>query len=354
MTVSFRTIAECPDVQPYAECCGIDLSKELTRTDIEFIRCGLLKHELLLFRNQNALTPEKEVVFNKSFGWHDPNQTGYLFGFGAPGTEHKVSGGAQLPECPEVSVLGNVMLENYYGIKETQLIPVLGYTFSGWHADGLHDMHRGLPILTTMYNPMKWQTRGGGQTLFTSGVKALERLETDLIDELRECVVAYMRSPNDEYPDESRRINSGPSYMTDDGTRRVGFGADPHDASAGLRDFTLTHEHAIGGGRHPCIYRHPVTGQESLYVSPCKSVYLLDATSGEVRHDIEETVELLSKALWPSAKTGVRYEHHWKEGDFVAWLNTLTLHSATDPVNIDGSRLMHRVRLSTPIAEECC
>ena len=207
MTVSFRTIAECPDVQPYAECCGIDLSKELTRTDIEFIRCGLLKHELLLFRNQNALTPEKEVVFNKSFGWHDPNQTEYLFGFGAPGTEHKVSGGAQLPECPEVSVLGNVMLENYYGIKETQLIPVLGYTFSGWHADGLHDMHRGLPVLTTMYNPMKWQTRGGGQTLFTSGVKALERLETDLVDELRKCVVAYMRSPNDEYPDESRRIN---------------------------------------------------------------------------------------------------------------------------------------------------
>ena len=125
MTVSFRTIAEFPDGQPYSECCGIDLSKELTRTDIEFIRCGLLKHELLLFRNQNALTPEKEVVFNKSFGWHDPNQTEYLFGFGAPGTEHKVSGGAQLPECPEVSVLGNVMLENYYGIKETQLIPFL-------------------------------------------------------------------------------------------------------------------------------------------------------------------------------------------------------------------------------------
>ena len=142
--------------------------------------------------------------------------------------------------------------------------------------------------------------------------------------------------------------------MTDDGTRRVGFGADPHDASAGLRDFTLTHEHAVGGGRHPCIYRHPVTGQESLYVSPCKAVYLIDAKNGEVRHDIEETVELLSKALWPSAKTGVRYEHHWKEGDFVAWLNTLTLHSATDPMNIDGSRLMHRVRLSTPIAEECC
>ena len=150
MTISFRTIPECPAVQPYAECCGIDLSKELTKTDIELIRRGLLKHELLLFRNQNALTPEKEVAFNKAFGWHDPNQTEYLFGFGAPGTEHKVSGGAQLPECPEVSVLGNVMLENYYGIKETQLIPVLGYTFSAWHADGLHDMHQGLPELTTM------------------------------------------------------------------------------------------------------------------------------------------------------------------------------------------------------------
>ena len=76
--------------------------------------------------------------------------------------------------------------------------------------------------------------------------------------------------------------------------------------------------------------------------------------SGEIRHDIGETVELLSKALWPSAKKGVRYEHHWQEGDFVAWLNTLTLDSATDPVDIDGPRLIHRVRLSAPTAEERC
>ena len=38
----------------------------------------------------------------------------------------------------------------------------------------------------------------------------------------------------------------------------------------------------------------------------------------------------------------------WREGDFVAWINTLVLHSATDPLDTVGPRLMHRVRLSTP------
>jgi alpha-ketoglutarate-dependent taurine dioxygenase len=57
---------------------------------------------------------------------------------------------------------------------------------------------------------------------------------------------------------------------------------------------------------------------------------------------------LLARALRPSVGPKIRYEHNWREGDFVAWLNTSVLHSASDPSGIDGSRLMHRVRLSSP------
>ena len=348
MTISFNSIPQCAGKQPFAECCGVDLSGDLSMQETGMIKAGLLEHGLLLFRGQNALTPQREVAFNEVFGWHDPDQSEYLFGFGAPTTEHRVSGGAQLPDYPQVSVLGNAMLEDYHGIKNTQLTPVLGFTFSAWHVDGLHDMHSGLPELTTMYNPIGWQTESGGQTYFTSGVSAIERMDPDIAQELRQCVAVYMRSPNDEFPDESRRVESGPSYMVDDGTRRIGFGVDPHDASAGLRDFQLTHEHAVGGGRHKCIRLHPITGQESLYVTPGKAVYLLDAMSGKIRHDIDETVEILSQALQPSVNREVRYQHEWQEGDFVAWLNTLVLHSASDPSHIEGQRLMHRVRLSTP------
>ena len=59
-------------------------------------------------------------------------------------------------------------------------------------------------------------------------------------------------------------------------------------------------------------------------------------------------LEILSQALQPSVNREVRYEHEWQEGDFVAWLNTLVLHSASDPSQTEGRRLMHRVRLSTP------
>jgi len=164
MTISFAPIAQCEDTQPFAECRGVDLSAELSTRQVEVLRAGLLKHGLLLFREQVALTPQNEVAFNEAFGWHDPAQSEYLFGFGAPKTEHKVSGGTQLPDCPQVSVLGNVMLEGYHGIRKVQLKPVLGFTFTAWHADGLHDMHSGLPELTTMYNPVGWQADSGGET----------------------------------------------------------------------------------------------------------------------------------------------------------------------------------------------
>jgi alpha-ketoglutarate-dependent taurine dioxygenase len=352
MAIAFHPIEVCAAHQPFAECRGISLADELNNDAISAVREGLLKHGLLVFRNQGAMTPAQEIAFNKAFGWHDPDQNDFLFGFGAPTTEHRVSGGAQIPDLPEVSVLGNVLLDNYHGITNTQLKPVLGFTHSAWHADGLHDMFDGLPEMTTMFNPVGWQTRGGGATYFTSGVLAVERMDRDVLEELRQCVVAYVRSPNDEAPDDTRRVIPGSSRMTDEGTRRIGFSTSNDDPAAPLHDFEFKVEHADGGGRHAPIRRHPATGQEALYVTPSQAVCLLDAETGALRHEVKETIDLLARALRPSVGPEIRYEHNWREGDFVAWLNTLVLHSASDPSEIDGPRLMHRVRLSSPRRRE--
>ncbi len=348
MPLSFTDIPQCAYSQPFKYCNGVDLSGELHVDDVEGIRSGLLEYGLLVFRNQKNLIPEMEVRFNKLFGWHDAGQNEFLFGFGAPTVEHRVSGGAQLPDWPQVSVLGNVKLGDYYGISDTQLVPALGLTYSGWHADGLHDMFDGMPELTTMFNPMGYQTDSGGTTLFTSGVKAIERMDQELANELEKCLVAYVRCPNDDYPDEARRISPGPTYMVDEGTRRIGFAKDMHNPGLGMHDFELLPEHATNAGRHKCIRVHPLTGQASLYVTPGRAVCLLDAASGEIRHGVDQTAELLSAALMPSTVKEVRYEHQWQQGDFVAWINTLVLHSASDPSDIDGDRLLHRVRLSAP------
>ena len=348
MAVSFVPIEQCQATQPFAECRGVDLSGDLTDEEIVQVKRGLLKHGLLLFRNQKRLTPKREVIFNKAFGWHDPGQSQYLFGFGAPNSEDRYSGGAQIPEWPQVSLLGNVRLRDYYGLHDIRLRPVLGLTFSGWHSDGLHDMLDGLPELTTMFNPMGWKTISGGETFFTSGVNAIDRLDEGFVDELSRCMVAYLRSPNDDDPDECRRVQAGTPFMVEEGTRRIGFCSDAQDPDSDLNGFQFTLQHAEGGGRHPCIYSHPVTGQRSLYVSPAKAIYLLDIHTGLLRHDIQRTTELLSMALLPSVGKSVRYAHKWCEGDFVAWLNTLVLHSASDSHNVVGDRLLHRVRLSTP------
>ena len=74
MAITFTPIATCADTQPFAECEGVDLSQPLDRETVETIRSGLLRHGLLLFRGQQAMTPEDEVAFNKAFGWHDDTQ----------------------------------------------------------------------------------------------------------------------------------------------------------------------------------------------------------------------------------------------------------------------------------------
>ncbi len=348
MAIAFSPIEACADTQPFAECHGVNLSQPLDEETVGCIRSGLLRHGLLLFRGQQAMTPQDEVAFNRAFGWHDDTQREFIFGFGAPTTEHTVSGGAQIPALPEVSVLGNVFLDDYHGIRNTQLASGLGFTYSGWHADGLHDMFDGCPELTTMFNPPGYQSGAGGETYFTSGTRALERMDPEIRRELEHCTVAYIRCPNDEAPDEARRVTPGPAYMTDEGTRRLGWAVNALDPAAGMLDFDLLPEHADGGGRHRPIRTHPQTGEAALYVTPSRAIQLLDVETGAVRHDIEETVDLLSRALLPSALPDTRYEHTWRQGDFVAWLNTTVLHSATDPTDTVGDRLLHRVRLSAP------
>jgi alpha-ketoglutarate-dependent taurine dioxygenase len=348
LSITFTAIPGCPETQPFAECCGVDLSKELDAAQIEVIKAGLLQHGLLLFRNQLNISPQREVSFNQAFNWHDANQTEFIFGFGAPTSEHKVSGAAQIPEWPQVSVLGNVLLENYHGISNTQLVQTLGLRYSGWHADGLHDMFDGMPELTTMYNPAGRQTIAGGHTLFTSAVTAVDNMGEALAKELSQCVAAYVRCPNDDAPDESRRVLPGRTYMDSEGKRRIGFVIDSSDPDSAMHDFKLKAEHADGGGLHRCIRKHPLTGQDSLYVTPGLVVYLLDVETGEMRHDVEESADLLARALQPAVAASARFEHAWQEGDFIAWINTLVLHSASDASGIEGERLIHRVRLSTP------
>ena len=65
MTISFNSIPQCAGKQPFAECCGVDLSGDLSTQETGMIKAGLLEHGLLLFRGQNALTPQREVAFNE-------------------------------------------------------------------------------------------------------------------------------------------------------------------------------------------------------------------------------------------------------------------------------------------------
>ena len=300
MAITFSPIEACADTQPFAECHGADLSQPLDRDTVETIRSGLLRHGLVLFRGQQAMTPATRL-----------RSTGPLAGTTIR-SANSFSVSARRPRntrCPGARRCRPCRRSRCSATCSSMTITASATP--SWHQRSA--------------SPIPPGTRTGCTTCSTaarddhhvqSARLPVERRRGDLFHlrraragahgpgvrcELERCTVAYIRCPNDEAPDEARRVTPGPAYMADEGTRRLGWAVSPHDPSAGLLDFELN--------ARTCRRRRPPppasgcirTGEASLYVTPSRAVHLLDVETGAVRHGIEETMDLLSRALLPSA-----------------------------------------------------
>ena len=98
--------------------------------------------------------------------------------------------------------------------------------------------------------------------------------------------------------------------------------------------------------RHPCVRSHPVTGRESIYLTPIwvRTLEGLDEADSQAR--IKEITDFAT-----SPETC--YTHQWQVGDVLIWDNRSTLHRQL-PFDADNERrLMHRttVRGERPYLE---
>lgn len=191
-----------------AEISGVDLSQDLPDQVIEEIRCALLDHLVIFFRDQD-LTPQRQLAFARR--WGEIHLHPFMVG---------------MPDCPEV--------------LEIRKTPADKRNFGGsWHTD---QMFSPRPAMGTMLYA-KQVPRVGGDTMFSNQYLAYDTLSDGMkrmISGLRGVCVG----------DKKRG-----------GVSRLDFNA----ATIAMKTVEPPREVQTTSA-HPLVRTHPETGRKSLYV----------------------------------------------------------------------------------------
>ncbi|EIW81856.1 TauD-domain-containing protein [Coniophora puteana RWD-64-598 SS2] len=180
-------------------------------------------------------------------------------------------------------------------------------TMTGWHSDVSYELQP--PGLTTFFL-LDFPTTGG-DTLFTSQVSTLHRLSPPF--------VAFLRTLS--------AVHSG--FEQADRSRGGGRGGV-------VRREPVEHV-------HPLVRKHPVTGEEALYINKGFTRRIL----GLKKEESETLLNFLFSHVAASVDLQARVK--WEPGTVVLWDNRITAHSAVVDY-AESNQRRHGLRI-TPQAE---
>ena len=248
-----------------AEITGLDLSLPLSNLDLARIRTALVKHGLLVFREQH-ITPAQHIAFSRRFG---PLQVHVLNRF-------------HLAGHPEILIVSNVIEDG----KPIGLVDA----GADWHSD-LSYMPR--PSLGSLLHAQELPAEQG-DTLFANMFNAYETLPADvkLLLEGRRAVHSYVYR--------YRRLQK---------------------LSPWRADLTQKQIDEVPEVEHPVIRIHPESGRKALFVSE-------GFTSHIVGLPADESTALLRFLHEHTIRAENVYRHQWRAHDMVFWDNRSTVHYA--------------------------
>jgi len=248
-----------------AEITGLDLNLPLSGLDLARIRMALVKHGLLVFREQH-ITPEQHVAFSRRFG---PLQIHVLNRF-------------HLSAHPEILIVSNVIEDG----KPIGLVDA----GADWHSD-LSYMPR--PSLGSLLHAQELPAQQG-DTLFANMFNAYNTLPADVRQTL-----------------EGRRAVHSYVYRY----RRL------QKLSPWRADLTQKQIDEVPEVEHPVIRVHPESGHKALFVSE-------GFTSHIVGLPADESAALLRFLHEHTIRAENVYRHQWRAHDMVFWDNRSTVHYA--------------------------
>ena len=270
-----------------AEVLGLDLTRDVPDEVFTLVRDAFNRNSVLVFRDQDELSPARHVAFSRRFG------------------ELEVHVMRQFlhPDHPEILLVSNEVRDGRH----------IGLADAGryWHSDL---SYKALPSLGSLLHA-KVLPDEGGDTLFASMVAAYEGLPAELrtrIDGLR---------AEHDYAARVARQSS----------------------STGLRPNLSEAQRAeVPPVVHPVVRVHDETGRRALFVNQGFTTRILDISEAE-------SAEILSRLFSAAVARGIIYCHRWREGDLVMWDNRAVIHLAAGcPAEMARTLYRTTIRGDTP------
>jgi len=268
------------------EIVGINLA-ELDSRGRDQLALEVAKRGLIVFRGQQDFIdrgPDFYLEWGRHFGrLHIHPTSGHPTGY------------------PEIHLVYRDLKKSFNFEYDDAVTPTV------WHSDVSYELQP--PGLTTFF--LLAQPKSGGDTLFTSQVSTLKKLSPPF--------VAFLRT--------LKAVHSG--FEQADFSR------------AGRRGGTVRREPVEHV--HPVVRRHPVTGEEALYVNRQFTRRIV----GLKREESETILKFLFDHIDKSQDNQARVR--WRPNTVVLWDNRITAHSAIIDFG-EGGEARHGARI-TPQAE---
>jgi len=249
-----------------AEVTGIDLNADIDERAFWRVRGGFLDHGVIVFRDQAALTPARQIAFSKRFG---PLQIHVLHQF-------------HLAGHPEVLIVSNVVEDGR---------PLgLGDAGRYWHSDL---SYKAVPSLGSLLHARELPAEGG-DTLFANMYRAYATLPPALARAIdgRQAIHSYLKRYD---------------------TLREKNGVRPVLSQAQLDQ--------VQEVAHPMVRIHPDTRRKTLFVSEGFTTRIVGLPE-------DESDDILAKLFAHSTAPDNLYRHRWRPHDLVFWDNRCTVHLA--------------------------
>lgn len=326
---------------------------------IDALRHALHQYQLLVFPDQQHLTPQQEVAFYRSIDingvsvWRDQTSNPWEVFKVKQGNK---AGTYQIPAEPGVLVLGKGEIDHYglqvtlggergaYG--EDRGSQVLGGGSLQWHIDGT--FYQYAPCHYTQMRCIEVPAGSGhwlsyddesearlwceaGSTAFASGRLAFEKLPPDTRQLCLQTRVHYASHPF-EASYGLGNSNNGLRVIDAAAEQRYRQGAD-------IKGTPVSDPLAQV---YPLVWTCPVTGRQALMPQP-RCMRALEHCTDRGNRFLGVVESRLQVEAWmrPAIAPELVYVHAWQPGDLVIWHNRSVWHSATGKLSRDDRRIMH-------------
>lgn len=332
-----------------AELRGANL-EDITTDDFAIIRQALYENQVIIFKNQQDLSPRAQYELTRLF---DPEAESYGHGksLGKKSVLHPDL--KTIPHQPQVQVIGNGPVAEFEGLKNITLkhphhktfhkSPIAAdddrenTRFYRWHIDAaLYDLHpprvtslMAVKVPKTEYQNLRYDDETGDELAVPRGSTVFVSSYT-MYDLLSEADKTFARGTKVQYAPHPY------TWMANAKSRSDGLGMESEGLEMPYADLPPVEEEKVQ--ILPMCWRNPVTGRLALQIHP-SAVEKLHLADGTVIDDLAEVREIVHRLQRPGIAPGLVYAVDWEEGDLALFNNHGVLHSVT------GSFLPEEVRV---------